>query len=298
MSSTDDLQREIDSSFGDGPPHRAIEDQLATGRRALRRRRVMTTAAGVAVVAALGTGYAVASPHAGRDAGREIAGTSSTPDPTAAATAMPTPASDPSPSAVVTQTPWRDRDLPVRYVAGVLQVRPGTTVHEHLENPFGYRAPSLSDAFDLTFDGQRTWVIIEDARRGGTSTSSTPSNGWASFADWVADQVRAGASTTEKGWPTTMVLTADGRVVAAQGAEVFNRTDHPELGPRFAPTSAVTGAAVVRPYGAEYAYFVVWRVIDGQLDVITTPPRDTVGATFQELLTYARGQYDSGEGLR
>ena len=46
------------------------------------------------------------------------------------------------------------------------------------------------------------------------------------------------------------------------------------------------------------AYFVVWRVIDGKLDVITTPPDDVTGATFQELLAYARSQYASGEGLR
>ena len=45
-------------------------------------------------------------------------------------------------------------------------------------------------------------------------------------------------------------------------------------------------------------YFVVWRVVDGRLDVITTPPRDVVGATFQELLTSARSRYASGEGLR
>jgi hypothetical protein len=39
-------------------------------------------------------------------------------------------------------------------------------------------------------------------------------------------------------------------------------------------------------------------VIDGVLDVITTPPNDVVGATFPELLSYARGQYANGEGLR
>jgi hypothetical protein len=43
---------------------------------------------------------------------------------------------------------------------------------------------------------------------------------------------------------------------------------------------------------------VVWRVIDGTLDVITTPPDDTVGATFEELLSGARARYASGEGLR
>jgi hypothetical protein len=42
----------------------------------------------------------------------------------------------------------------------------------------------------------------------------------------------------------------------------------------------------------------VWRVIDGQLDVITTHPDDIVGATFDELLSSARARYASGEGLR
>jgi hypothetical protein len=39
-------------------------------------------------------------------------------------------------------------------------------------------------------------------------------------------------------------------------------------------------------------------VVNGTLDVITTPPDEVTGATFEELLTYARAQYASGEGLR
>ena len=39
-------------------------------------------------------------------------------------------------------------------------------------------------------------------------------------------------------------------------------------------------------------------MIDGTLDVITTPPGDIVGATFEELLSGARAPYASGEGLR
>ena len=48
----------------------------------------------------------------------------------------------------------------------------------------------------------------------------------------------------------------------------------------------------------EANYFVVWRVIDGTLDVITTPPSDEVGLTFEELLAWAQLKYASGEGLR
>ena len=43
---------------------------------------------------------------------------------------------------------------------------------------------------------------------------------------------------------------------------------------------------------------MVWRVIDGSLDVLTTGPDDIVGATFEELLAGARASYTSGEGLR
>jgi hypothetical protein len=96
-----------------------------------------------------------------------------------------------------------------------------------------------------------------------------------------------------------MRLAGDGSVVAAPGNTVLQRTDDPRLGAGFAPAGVPTGAALVEVGGGSpQAYFVVWRVIDGELDVITTPPRDVVGATWAELLGYARGQYASGEGLR
>ena len=134
-----------------------------------------------------------------------------------------------------------------------------------------------------------------DCRPGTSSSSSTPSNGWASFADYVADQVEANG---ESGWPDTFRLDERGQVVPTAGTRVFNRTDDPQLGPDFAPPAATTGAAVVSVAGEEGNYFVVWRVIDGKLDVITTPPDDIVGATFEELLSGARARYASGEGLR
>jgi hypothetical protein len=87
-------------------------------------------------------------------------------------------------------------------------------------------------------------------------------------------------------------------VVPTAGTRVVDRTDDPRLGPDFAPPGATTGAAVVSVTGEEGNYFVVWRVIDGTLDVITTPPADIVGATFDELLSGARARYASGEGLR
>jgi hypothetical protein len=190
---------------------------------------------------------------------------------------------------------WPRGEL-VRYVDGQLDVRPGVVVHERIRNPYGYRPPRLSDALDVTWHGHRQWLIIErfPMPRGTSLSASTPSNGWASFADYVADQVRASGS----GWPDTFELDAQGDVVPTAGTQVFDRTDDPRLGPGFAPAGATTGAAVVSVPGETGNLFVVWRVLGGRLDVITTPPGDIVGATFDELLAGARARYASGEGLR
>lgn len=271
--STIDIREELDRSFGAGPAHASLESQLAAGHRALRRRRAgLAAAAAAAVVAVGGASYAVAAAGGASDTGggqhQHIAE---------------------EPSA----QPWQRGEL-LRYTDGELELRPGTRVHEHLENPLGYRAPDLSDAVDITVHGQRQWVIAElrDGKLG--YSASAPSEGWADFEAWVSDEVGA----TGDAWPETVRLDADGQVVAAPGAEIVQRTDDPRLGSSFAPADAVTGAAVVEVGGEPPSYFVVWRVIDGELDVIPTPPRDVVGATFDELLTSARARYASGKGLR
>jgi len=278
------ISEELERSFGDGPPPPPVEIRVAAGRRALVRRRVATGVAGFAAAAALATGwYAV-----GAD---DVRGTSYP-------ATQPTPTTAQDPATETTERAWQRGEL-VRYVDGALQVRPGVQVHEHIVNPYDLTPPSLSDALDVTWRGKRLWLTIESrpAPRGVTSSTSTPSNGWASFADYVADQTD-GNGYSESGWPETFELDVTGRVVPTPGTTVFNRTDDPRLGPTFAPPGATTGAAVVSVEGDPDSYFVVWRVIDGTLDVITTPPDDVVGATFDELLSYARAQYASGAGLR
>jgi hypothetical protein len=283
MSTDTDWRSRLDSSFGDGPAHPPVDHRIAAGRRAVVRRRLSAGAAVVGVVAALGVGYAVSAPGPQGRATGPVA-------------VDPTPTPTPTPTPAPTSAPWED-DNPVRYIDGELQIRDGVVVHEHIENPYDYGPPRGSDALDLTYEGKRMWVIAELQRDGYGYSSSVPSNGWASFDDWVADQVHL-TTGGDDGWPTTLHLTDDGRVVAAPGAEVLQRTDDPQLGADFAAPGTPTGAALVRPAGEETAYFVVWRVVDGELDVITTAPDDVVGATFDELLSYARSQYAGGEGLR
>jgi len=279
-----DLRDELDRSFGDGPPIDNTATLLDQGHRALRRRRVAAGIAALAAVAVVGTGAYAVTPG----------------DPLGVRTdhvAVDPTTTPPSPSQTPDAEPWGKAET-VRYSAdGQLEVRPGVVVHERIENPYDYTPPQRSDALDLTFDGHRVWTIVE-LRRGELETSeSTPSNGWASFADYVADQ--SGATIERGGWPLILRLDAQGAVVPAQGNVILQSTDDPRLGDSFAPPGAPTGAALVRVYAADdQAYFVVWRVIDGALDVIPTQPRDVVGATFEELLRHARGKYASGEGLR
>lgn len=284
MSHPELFREEIDRSFGDGPVHRPVELRIDAGRRALRRRRVTTTAAALGVLAVLGTGYAAVSPGS---SGRAAGGVAVEP------TSTPSPSQGPSPESA----PWSNGDT-VRYSDdGELEIRPGVVVHEHLENPYALDPPDRSDALDLTFEGQRSWTILE-LRDGFMSVSSSePSNGWASFADYVADQAD-GETGGDDGWPDTFRLTDAGKVVPTAGTTVHYSVAYPQLGETFAPAGATTGAAVVTVEGDEQNYFVVWRVVDGELDVITTPPDEVTGTTLQQFLEYARSQYASGEGLR
>jgi hypothetical protein len=286
MSFPELLQRELDEAIGHGPAHRPVEQRIDAGRRALRRRRAAAGLAAFGMVAVLGAGYAVSGAGLLDRATGDVA-TEPTPS--------PAPSPSPTQDAVPTDQKWEDH-TPIRYLDGELQVRPGAVVHEHIENPYDYQPPRLSDALDLTFEGQRTWIIAEQTKNGFGYSSSVPSNSWPSFSDWVAEQV-GGATGGDDGWPDTLRLTAEGTVVASEGSEILQRTDDPKLGGSFAPPRAPTGAALVRAAEDDFAYFVVWRVLGGELDVITTPPRDITGATFQEMLTYARAQYASGEGL-
>lgn len=277
MSHPELLREEIDRSFGDGPAHRPVELRVDAGRRALRRRRVATTTAALGVLAVLGTGYAAVSPGS---SGRAAGGVAVEPTPS------PGQASAPA---------WRDK-MVARYLDGQLEIREGVTIHEHIADPYGEGSAYPNDALDVTFEGQRQWIILQLEDDGSSYAVSEPSNGWASFAHYVADQVDG--TTGDDGWPDTFRLTDAGKVVPTAGTTVHYSVAYPQLGETFAPAGATTGAAVVTVEGDEQNYFVVWRVVDGELDVITTPPDEVTGTTLQQFLQYARSQYASGEGLR
>lgn len=282
----DTLHEELDRSFGDGPPLAPIDSHLVAGRRALRRRRVVTGVAGLATAAVMATGWYAVSPSSPNGTGQLAIDRNVRDSNSQAATA---PAPDPA------AAPWQKKQL-IRYVDGELQIRPGVVVKEHIKNPYGYESPGLSDALDVTWKGKRKWLLIERAPRakGGSSSISTPDNGWANFAAYAADQVGG----TGSGWPDTMRLTDGGQVVPIAGTLVIDRTDGVDFGLSFAPQGATTGAAIVTSDDQDERYFVVWRVLDGALDVLTTGPDDVGDRTLDELVADANAKYASGVGLR
>lgn len=84
----DDNAEHLDLSFGDGPAHRPLDDRITAGRRALLRQRLFSGVAAAAVLAVVGTTYAVSN------GGGETAGGI---DPAAApSTIAPTP--EPAPA--------------------------------------------------------------------------------------------------------------------------------------------------------------------------------------------------------
>ncbi len=103
----------------------------------------------------------------------------------------------------------------VRYVGGELQLRAGVTVHEQRANPLGYHPPFTSDGLDISYRGTGTWVLVEVDHSGFGLAESTPSEEWASFDDWLVDQVADARSGPHgSGWPNTLRPDPAGEVVA------------------------------------------------------------------------------------
>lgn len=280
------LHDEIERCFGGGPEHRPVEQRIAAGRRALRRRRAAAALTAVGMVAVVGSTYALAVPGQDSRARGEmtVRPTLSSPPPTPAQPTSPLP--DPT----ATSQPWQPNLYARHTDDGELEIRPGVVVHERIENPFGWEPPRLADALDVSWKGRRIWTIVELGQEGLVYRTTEPGNEWAGFAEWVAYQSQL-MSDTPTGYRLPVRLREDGRVVATHGTEILQRTDEPRLGDGFAPPGTRTGAALVDLGGDAPSRFVFWRVVGSELDVFNVAPDELIGATFEEMLSYARRLY-------
>ncbi|MEJ7795292.1 MAG: hypothetical protein WKF50_07050 [Nocardioides sp.] len=142
-----DIQQELDRAIGHGPALPTPDQRLRAGRAAVLRRRAGIGAAAAATVAVLAVPAVLT-----------LGGGSSSVAPAA------TPSS-PSQAAQNAEGSWRRGAPPARYDAdGNLVIRPGADVHERRDgvvaNAFG------SVALDLSFEGERTWLLVERQSNG------------------------------------------------------------------------------------------------------------------------------------
>lgn len=301
MGTDIDWQHELDSSFGHGddvPPAHYV----AAGHRVVRRRR----AASVAIVAAMtvGVGAAWASGPGGAPRGEAPV-----------ATQPPTP-SETSPTTSEAEArrleQGRARTAALDSAAsmgtpaaltydGLFLVPEAGPVLERVPNPMGYSAGvGRSVGLRVTMpDGERYALLVVHAD-GGTSAIVVRASG--DFEGWLAGAVRSQRSldvangvtpsvgdTDDQPW-LVLATNRDGVAGARPGVVVVEQRIGVDLGDGFPG-----GASAVRLVVDGRSEFAVYRVVDGELEVI---PAGGGFDSMDAFLEWARAQYSSGAGMR
>jgi hypothetical protein len=270
---TDLLAAQLDAESAPPAPL-AIDDLLRDGRRARTRRRLTVGAGAVAAALVIGgTAWTLA------------AGDSDV-------------ATDPPPIAGQT-TPTAAPVLEGGELAGYgpdgeLVIRTGWHVTQRIPNPMGSRAPEESVALELT-DGTKTyWYLLHRDSDGYGATSDPAQKGYATFQEWVDDQV--GANQPDP-IGQALDLGPDGRLTSSDDAvRIVDQRVGVDIGlDGWAPED--TTVAELRLDGVRW--FVAARNhVRGGWEL--APPIDTpkAGTTLDSYVDYLRAQYASGEGVR
>jgi hypothetical protein len=280
-----DIRDEIERSFGDGPPVEDSPDLLGLGQRALRRRRLTTTAgAAVLVVALAGTAWsATGSPgtSTGPDVATDAPSTSATPEPTPVA-------------GDVTFVPDDDPRLGnglAAYADGTLLVQEGAEVLEYLDNPLDVHTPRLSAGLALRADGQETWLLVTANQHSGAVMSAPAHQSMPTLQAWIRELQNTEGSQTLVNFGTGSQL------VAEPGVEILRQQPDPDVGGSFADDAQRTAVAEVRWQGERW--FVLAReVVGSDPEYIPTAASVVPDPTLAGFLEYARSAYDSEAGVR
>lgn len=189
MTTQIDWRRELDASFGSGDDL-PVGHYVAAGHTAVRRRRAAAAAAGVAAAVVVGTTWVLGPGDAPRSDRAPVA---TEPTATASATASPSSAADPEPAS---SFPWRKGEPPARALPGRLEIRPGAVVHERRDDLYPGK-DTESAALDISFRGERWWLVLEWKKGGSSMSSSRPEDGFAeSFDAFVRAEVATGGMTS------------------------------------------------------------------------------------------------------
>ena len=192
------LTHELEKSFVDEPAHRPVEQRIAAGQRLVVRRR-LTTGVGVTAAALVlcGSAFAIAGGGDPSPAPGPGIGIASSP------TASPEPAVPPT-TPVDAGGPEGDlewgREAAYLGIDGRLQIKPGWTIAEQIDEPSG---PG-SVAVEVAHGGDRQWFLWdgqggEIVALGRPGEDGVPDPEYASFAGWVADLSNAAAQPGGEG---------------------------------------------------------------------------------------------------
>ncbi len=289
-----DLSRRFDASFGEGPPMGTVDEVVAAGRGALRRRRAATWGGALAVLAVVGLGAAVTQAGPGGDGADLVAD-----GPSASASASDPPSQESStPPTYSTDVPasWGERQL-AGYVDGEVVVREGLTVTEVAEDPLALEPAVSSTALALEEgDGRRSWryLLWTDGERPRFAQESSTVPAW-SFEEWLEAY---GTDTVEAIGRDLVHFGVGETLEAGAGTTILEQRPDPDLPAPFAPASARTAVAQVERDGV--TWFVLARELEGERDYVATPRSERTGDDLDSFLELATERYadQGGTGMR
>jgi hypothetical protein len=279
-----DLTTEIETSFGDGPAHRPVQQAIASGRRLVVRRRLAVGAGATATALVIGgAAWAIppGAPNASSDGG-PVATQPSTTDPT------------PRDRAGDPQSQLMRGELAAFSPDGTLIVRDGWRVSQRIQNPMRRQAPDRSLGLELTRGEQVFWYLL-DLQGDEIIRSSDPAGkGFATLDDWVADQVALQGDTPS---PSPVAFApGTAQLVAVDDALMVRQQAGPDV-PGFARPGDATAVAEVRWRDATY-FVLARRTAGAEPEYFPTAATVPARPTLASFLEHAREQYGSGEGLR
>jgi hypothetical protein len=225
MDTEIDWQRELDGTFGSGEDV-DVARYVASGHRAVRRRRAAIAAAGVAATIVVGTTWALAPGDAPLSDRAPVA---TQPSATPSATPRDRP-TEPAPS-----VSWRKGDPPAQALRGRLVIRSGAVVHERRDELY-LGKDTESAALDISYEGSRWWLVLEWDKGGSSMASSRPEDGFAdSFDAFVRAEVATGGMTSVPaddvpGMGGGLVTWHGGELDPAPGVTVVRQVDDPVPG--------------------------------------------------------------------
>ena len=297
------IRDRLDTAFDNEPPHLPIEQRLAAGRAALRRRRIGQSVAAVAAVAVVAVG-SVALGGRSADSGQRIAPATNP----RASSAGPT--DDGSPTTQAARWPYPEQ---LAYVdaTGRVRLAPGVRLAYKVTSPA--KAPDDKAIQVAVRSDQEVWWLAMTWRRGAEAIAYNVVGPFdtfqsARFHDWVLQQsYRAGFSgPTSSDGSTGSAISADeelvrfesGTLVAQPGVVIQQQRADPGF-TNFNLDGEAVAVAEVRVQDDGTRWFVIAREnANGSTQNISARPGvQAVPDELDAFIAWARTQYDSGVGL-